>query len=479
MKDDNQQDLFEEEDDFGFGSQNEEKAKKEEKPEGTPKGEPEKNDGNQGEEPKEPKKIPAVKPLEEDIYEGLEDDEEYVDDDSSMFKIGICVLSIILVIICGTIVYHTDTGFIGEYKKNFMANIRAIDKTLHISDTLNIIKSGKGDEQAVATANPLDQTVQRETYMVPFENAAASKFAAVKEGIAIAKANYLAVYDTKGKLIWETTTSVVEPILKSEGGYIMLAEEKGKKICLYSDRKMIYAIDTENDILGANLSSNGDVVTVTKKEYYKGAIEVYNKEGSRIFSWSSGTDYVIAADISGSSRRVAASLLNTDSTVNSSVVLFDMNKTEGYASLVYPDTAVYNIEFVNETVNAAADNRIAGISVRGKVLWDKLFQDEKLIKYACDNRGNKLVLLEQDNIPRLEIYAKSGDKKQEINTEEIPDFIDILDNTILYNNNRVVVFGRPARLEKYAASMDIKDLKILDKSTCLIIYNNSIEFLKA
>ena len=428
---------------------------------------------------KKEKRVPKIIPMQEDIFEDLEEEpDEYEEDESSMFKVGITILVIILLCVAGTIVYQTDDGWIGEYKKNFSANMRAIDQKLHISETIDVIRGEEPETAgAAATPKPLDLGIQKETKMLPFENAAASQYSVTPQGIAVAKANYLVIYDKKGQIVWETTTSVVEPILKAEGDYIMLAEVGGRKICMYSGKKMLYAIETESNIQTADVSSNGDVAAVTKKEYYKGALEVFNREGNRIFSWSSGTDYIVSADISGTSRRVAAALINTDARVYSKLMLFDINEPESYYSQDFEGTALYNLEFVNETVNVAADNRISGISGRGKVLWDTVYNDAKFMRYACDAKGNKLVQLDENNIPQLVIYSRGGDEKEKLNAEEAPDFIDIQDSTILYNNSRITVFGRPGRLEKYAASMDIRGLKIIDKNNYLIVYNNSIEFV--
>lgn len=410
-----------------------------------------------------------------DIYEDLEDDEyEKNQKKPSFYKTSLIIIGIMFFVIASSYIYRTNTGFIGEYKKNFSNNISYINQRFHILEYFSNLWNY--DDSSQKKDQP--KNIEKETYIMPFENASSSQYAVTPDGIVAVKSNYLMVCNSKGEVSWDTATSVINPILKAEGDYIMIAENGGKKICLYRDKKPLYAIQIENDIQNASLSPDGDVVVITKRQYYKGTIEVYNTQGNQIFSWNSGTDYVINADISESSRRVAAILLNTDSNINSNLVLFDITKTESYATQTFPNTVLFKCDFVNETLNLAADNRISGMSIRAKVLWDVIYENENFLKYVCDDEGNKLVLLESKNIPQLKVYSKSGSNTQTITTDDIPDYIDIKDNIILYNNNRSVLFGKPNKAQKYTASMDIKGLKIIDKNTFLVIYNNSLEFIK-
>ena len=78
---------------------------------------------------------------------------------------------------------------------------------------------------------------------------------------------------------------------------------------MYIDNKLQYDVDDPDTVMSAELSSNGDVVVVTDKSSYRGGISVYNKSGEQIFSWASGSDAVICADISAASRSVAVALL--------------------------------------------------------------------------------------------------------------------------------------------------------------------------
>lgn len=371
----------------------------------------------------------------------------------SLFK---CIL---IAVIIGLVIAFSviDTGFIGDIK----------DK----------VSSFFKKEDNITFDSRIGNTFDHSSKMVPFENASTSQISWSKSGLVVAKSNYLALFDKSGNTLWDTNTSVINPILRTEGDFVLLAEKQGKRICLFKDKKLLFSKEAPNDILTAQLSSNGDIVLVTKKEFYKNAICVYNEKGEQVFSWSSGTDSIISADISSSSRRVAASLINTDSRVKSYVMFFDINKTEPYHNIEFTESIVFKTQFIGETLHVVADNRITGIETDGEVLWDLTYTDRQLILTEADEDGNRLTSIEKNNIPSLIVLDSDADTETTINLDVSPDYADIKDETLIYNNERIVIFGEPRKLGRYITSMDIRGLKVTSDESFVVVYNNSIEFV--
>lgn len=283
--------------------------------------------------------------------------------------------------------------------------------------------------------------------------------------------------DGTGTVVWEIDTAIVDPILKVDGNYILIAEKGRNKICLYIDNKLQYDVDDPDTVMSAELSSNGDVVVVTDKSSYRGGISVYNKSGEQIFSWASGSDAVICADISAASRSVAVALLNSDVTAKTTVQLFNVNETESYAKIEMPDTVVYELQFVGDKVNSFGDNRVTGISSSGKIVYDNDFSNVQLTHSAIDSNGNKLLAFDDGNIPMLNLYSKNGSLKNSTTLIGVTDFIDINKKYILYNIGRDIYFGKTNSkvMSKYTAAMDIKNLIIVSDTTFVVIYSNSLE----
>lgn len=435
---------------------------------------PETDEKNVHPEQEESKKIIpiSITPV-YDLSELEDEEEEYHLNKKQIWTILIVTLLIAAFV---AVIVTVDTGFIGSYKQNASKNITALLAKAGIEISSDDTKTKEGD---VKTAGSY-KTSAKNTVTIPMETAGKSVFAGYRNGIVCAYTNYLTFISSDGAAVWENTTTIVDPILKTAGNYILIAEKSGKKICLYNDSKLIFEADTEDNILMCNLSSNGDVVAVTDKSSYKGAIVVFNREGNQIFAWSSGSDNVISADISAASRRVAVALLNTDDKVKSTIQLFDMKETESYAQAIFEDTILFDIDFTGDTVSAFGDNCIAGLTSDCRLIYDKRFDNADFIHYGADAEGNKILLFDDANIPLINIYNSKAVLKYQLSSDEIPDFVDICGKYIVFNSGRDIVYGKSGKrqLEKYTASMDIKELLMLDEETFVIVYSNNIEIVR-
>jgi hypothetical protein len=451
--------------------ENVEQAKSDDESENSEDEKSDKDDENEDEKEESEKSLAALNEL----------DLDELDDESDEFhfsKKQIVTISIVTLIVMAIVVVFVtvDTGYIGNYKRNFTKNATAILAKVGIEINTDDTQTKEGDvKEAERYA-----VSGKETITIPLEKAGDSVYAKYKNGIICANTNYMTLIDTSGNTVWEDTTTIVDPILKTAGNYILAAENGGKKICLYNDKKLVYEVETEDNILSCNLSSNGDVVAITDKSSYKGAVVVYNKEGNQIFAWSSGSDNIISADISASSRRVAVSLLNTDDQVKSTVQFFDIKKTESYAQVIFEDTILFDIDFTGDTISAFGDNCIAGVTSSGEVLYDKRFDNADFVHYGVDDKGNKILLFDDSNIPLINIYSSSALLKYQLTSDEIPDFVDIYGNYIVYNSGRDIIYGKPGskQLAKFTASMDIKELLMLGKNIVVAVYSNSIEIVR-
>lgn len=396
-----------------------------------------------------------------------------------------------------------DTGVIGAYKRNFTANVTEILSNMGITITAkqpkatteplndlsgisedSVSEDGKTEQTKIkATPKPKEKDYKTDvdySNIVPFDEASETEFAVYKKGIVCAKSNYICYINARGETEWEMNTSVIEPILCAEGNYILLAQKNGTKLCMYDGEKLLYDTDTDGIILSCSTSENGDAAVVLNRQSYRGAFSVYNKDGDEIYSWSSGSHLVLCADISKGSRRVAASLLNTDSKVKSTVMLFNINKKDSYASADFDDTILFDIQFADETINAFGDNSMVGMDTSGKVIFDKRFDDVEVTNYATDDKGTKIIVFSSDNIPMMNIYNSAGALKYTVTTQTQSDYADIDSYNLIYNDNRDVFLGKPnsSKVSKYTASMDIKELALIDSRTFVVVYFNSLEFVR-
>lgn len=398
--------------------------------------------------------------VEEDIYHGL---------DEKPKKKPIFNLIIILIVLVVGI-----TGVIAFSNFRFITPIqRSIGNTFEKTTGFFAEREEQNRIKGILQENGLE----KETNVIPYENAAVSSYISLNSNVIATRANYIAELNKKGKVLWETATSVAEPLIDAAGNYIVLADEGGKGICLYHKNKLVYSIQAQNPILTVDVSSDGDAVVTTDKEFYKGAVEVFNKNGRQVFSWNSGSEYVLNASISESSRRLAIVLLNADEKVKTNIQFFDINKSTGYHTATFENSAVLSAKFIGNVLDVTGDNCIAGLKQSGSTKWYTEYKENQLLSFAMDLSGNKILTLETNAVPSIHVYAENGNLLTSFETEDTPGSVDIMGRNIIYNMSRDIYFGVPGKEKHFTASMDVKKLKIIDASSFLVVYNNSLEFI--
>jgi len=399
-------------------------------------------------------------PAEEDIYHGL---------DEKPGKKPIFYMVLVLIVLAVGI-----TGTVAFSNFRFLLPVRQ-----YIGDTFEKTTEffgGKISQNRIAGI--LEQKgAEKETNVIPYEHASNAGYISHNSNIIATRANYIAEFNRKGKIIWETATSITEPVTDASGDYIVLADEGGKGICLYYKNKLVYSIQAQNPILTVDVSASGDVAVTTEKEFYKGAVEVFNKNGRQVFSWNSGSEYVLNAAISEASRRLAIVLLNADNNVKTNIQFFDINKSTGYYTAAFENSAVLSAKFIDNVLDVTADNCIAGLKLSGSTKWYNQYKENQLKNYAMDERGNKILTLETNAVPSVHVYAENGNLFTSFETQYLPGSVDIMGRSIIYNMSRDIFFGVPGKEKHFTASMDIKKLKIIDATSFLVVYNNSLEFI--
>lgn len=315
---------------------------------------------------------------------------------------------------------------------------------------------------------------------VALEDAAAAKYARYRGYLLCVNETAVMAFDNTSKSLWAVGIHMSDPILSVNGNYYVIAERGGTKIAAFDGKKQLFQTEADGKIKTASVSSNGDVAVVSEKELYKGAVIVINKNGDRIFAWNSGSDYVTDADIASGSRKLAVSLLNTDNGVTSRVLIFDISKTENTAEVVIEDSVAFDVQFLSEVLNVFADDKICGVSQKGKQLWQCDYNVSKLLHYRTDNSGYKLTITDNNNVPELEVLTARGKQKTLISAEVMPDCIDIRSGMIAYNSGRdLIISTLSGKHQKvHTCPREIRDIYIIDNDNVVVVYNSGLDFIE-
>ena len=422
-----------------------------------------------------------------------------------MKKLIITLIIIVAVIglVAGGAAIYIHSGYHNEYIDNYISNFK--DNIFNLRLKYELKKAEKEENEAAQSPlpdevqaddtdtqneetitgsvkqineNELPQVFQLSCDPIALKGAANAKYERYRNGILCVDESSINFFDNKGEKKWSVAIQISNPILKVADSYILLMEQGGKKICVFNNEKIVYEVQTSENILTGNISTNGECVAVTEKKYYKGAVSVYNRSGEEIYSRSFGSENVIAAALSDS-RKLAVSLFNVTNQPISKITFLDVSKTETDVEQTYENTIVYDLDFSKSTLYAYADDKMIAFNENGRELWVNNFENKTLKRYRKDSGDVRLLLFDNNNNAELAIMNSSGKERQKINTDIIPDFCDICDGYILFNNERNLFLTRMngEYLAKYTPSRDIHMVYFIDSENILIVYNSSMEFL--
>lgn len=395
--------------------------------------------------------------------------------------------------------------FVENYTYNFKINVLALAKRFDIElsepmlEYLQDLPEQQETEQQQEEIPSVEEDIETEddisnvefediavesgkTKSTPLalENAATYKYSKYRDYIVCANETSVLAFNDKGKSLWGIEIHMSDPILEVGGGYYMIAERGGKKVALFDGKKQVYQIEVDGDIKTASISENADVVVVSDKEYFKGSVTVINKRGEKAFAWNSGTDSIIDADIAAGSRNVAVSLLDTESGANSKIQFYNISTGKKEAEALFEGSIAFDVDFLGDVLNVFADDFVAGVSQKGKLLWKNEYTDREFLSYSTENGGYKLILTDNNNSTELSVVNSRGKVKSLLLPEKKPDYMDIRSGRIAYNSDRDLVFSAFSGKKKklYTCPREIRNIHILSDDSVIVVYNTGIDFIQ-
>lgn len=408
----------------------------------------------------------------------------------------------VTLIACATIMasihfYITDTGPIGIYKRNFSYNMSLILKVFGVESDNYELPTPLSDETGslsdvlsatglVITAHAEEEfeqaqykEISKKKATIPFPGADLAKFHTYDDGVVCAKTNYICFLDKNGNKKWEYQTPISDPILEANGKYVILAAKNSTQLSLYKKGKLVYSLDAPNAIKACAVSEKGDVAVVMDKPAYKGAVSAFNTKGEEIFSWISGTNYITSVSIA-KNRQISVSLVSTEDSVKSYVMIFDVFTPDPISGAELKDTLIYSTSTYKNNTYAYGDNSISSINKHGEIKYNISFDNMKVSHSAEDENGWRSVTYTDNHLPHINVYDHRGRLRHSVASESTADYTDLFKSVVVYNNGRDVICGKASSKTKtkYTAPMSVKNLVMISKDTYMVAYENSLEFIK-
>ena len=301
--------------------------------------------------------------------------------------------------------------------------------------------------------------------------------------------NTLTFFNKNGEKEDSLDIKIVNPIVCTNGNYLVMAEKNGQKLYLISGKNIVWEKDVEGNVSDVYVNKNGYVSVAITGTTYKTIVRMFAQDGSELFKRFLSNTSVMDLAISSDNKYLA--LAETDSSgavIKSNVEVIDINNavTQGADAIAYKETApsnnlIVNIDYTKGNILSCiydnhisalknnASNEITNFSNSNIVfadLNDRIIQVEK----KNDSMFNSTFELQMINPENSERNCYTLDKE--------PKSIKTFGNIIAINFGTEALFinNNSWLIKQYTSYQEIQDISI-SNNLAIIIFKNKTEII--
>lgn len=164
-----------------------------------------------------------------------------------------------------------------------------------------------------------------------------SNIYAFNKYIGILDKTKFTIYGNTGNKENELEIQISNPIFNSANRFLAIAENKGQKLYLITDKEITWEAEIEGNISQILVNKNGYVAVVIVDTSYKTVIKMYSPQGKELFNTYLSSTRAVDVSISNDNKYLAIAEIDTSGTIiqsNIKVVSIDKASTDPTNSLV-------------------------------------------------------------------------------------------------------------------------------------------------
>ena len=310
--------------------------------------------------------------------------------------------------------------------------------------------------------------------------------------IGVLSKNQFAIYDNSGKKQDELNIEITKPIFNSNGRHLVIAEEKGQKVYLITDKGIAWEKSIEGNISQVEVNKNGYVAITIVDTINKTVVAVYDNTGNWLFNNILSTTRVVSTSLSNDNKYLALAEIDTSGTqIQSSIKV--MSIEEGKNNPSNSIKKVYNSEkgdLITQIKYQEKDKLLCMYTDKINVIkTDETTETisenkDKKVSFTSISLSNSAVMLEEkssglftaDSI--VSIINPDNKNISTYTTEAVTKEIYTYDNIIGLNLGAEVEFINTSGwlVKKYTAEQEITNI-VLSSSMAGIVYRDKIELI--
>ena len=310
--------------------------------------------------------------------------------------------------------------------------------------------------------------------------------------IGILNKNNFTIYDNTGKKEKELTIEISKPIFNDNNKYTVVAEEKGQKLYLLSDKDIMWEREIEGNIAQITVNKNGYVAVTIVDTVNKTVIELFDNQGTSLFKTIISSTRTVSTTISEDNKYLAIAQVDTSGTIiqsNIKVISIDdaKNNTENTIKKEFKgenNDLITNIKYQEKNkLLCMYTDKITEIKTDDTIETIQEFKDKK-ISFASIGLSNASVTIEEkssglftaDSVANI---INSDNKSTSLYTAEaVTKEIYTSGNIIALNLGSEVEFINTSGwlVKKYTAEQEITSI-VISNSIAGIVYRDKIEII--
>ena len=318
-----------------------------------------------------------------------------------------------------------------------------------------------------------------------------SNIYAFNKYIGILNKAKFSIYNSTGSQEKTLDLQISNPIWGSANRFLAIAENKGKKVYLISDKDIAWEAEVEGNISQVHVNKNGYVAVVIVDTSYKTVIKTYNPQGKELFNTYLSSTRAVDVSISNDNKYLAIAEVDTSGTmIQSSIKVISIDKASTDPTNSLENTykgeenkLITNIKYQNknklvcmytDSIHQIENGEdITLIDNQNKKV---IFQSVNLVNRACSIEEKSSGLFTADSLVNI-VNIENHEIKQ-YTASSVTKELYTYGNIIAINLGTEVEFISTDGwlVKRYVANQEITNIVVSD-SIAGIIYRDKIEII--
>lgn len=298
--------------------------------------------------------------------------------------------------------------------------------------------------------------------------------------------NSLTFYNKNGEKEDSLDIKIVNPIVHTNGNYLVMAEKNGQKLYLISNKNIVWEKDIEGNISNIYVNKNGYVAVSITETTYKTIVRMFSQDGSELFKKFLSNTSVMDLAISSDNKYLA--LAETDSSgaiIKSGIEVIDINNVLKQTSdaIVYKtdspsNSLIVNIDYIKGNIlSCIYDNHIDYINNNVSTEITN-FKDSNIVFADLNDR---IIQVEKKSDSmfnssfELQIINPETSERNYYTLDKEPKAIRVFGNIIAINFGTEALFinNNSWLIKHYTSYQEIKDISISNNLAIIILKNKT------